>query len=394
MYFPNYDPTLHDVYLYGPSNTGLPIGLNPNCILYDCRNCYSAISLRSRAFSVEIKPVPPGTPTSMLPNYYNIGLPLLKSKSERTVTVAIHFMANKPSDVLGGGSAQLTKYTGFSGPNPITSISFWKPDFSGFTSYGPWTSSYNCVPLEDAPETVGLQIPTYFSGSPEVPGFGSGETFYQISSADYGFMDLLNANQEMVQTPLQNIHPYSILTDYQKNNLSDYLVPTTNNNTSILTYFVPVTDVYIWDGNDKIVPVDYIEFYFNKNGPASIQDSVQNSLTQVAAYVAGSTIAVGDSSSAFLYKSGNTFYEFGQGLGIYSRTYNGITYGGIVGPVTSGSFYPSYEFLKNKNLNENHYRISNTNDVILATNGIFTNVNNLLSQIVAQAQNKYNEVSG
>jgi len=30
----------------------------------------------------------------------------------------------------------------------------------------------------------------------------------------------------------------------------------------------------------------------------------------------------------------------------------------------------------------------------LATNGIFTNVNNLLSQIVAQAQNKYNEVSG
>jgi hypothetical protein len=62
--------------------------------------------------------------------------------------------------------------------------------------------------------------------------------------------------------------------------------------------------------------------------------------------------------------------------------------------VTSGSFYPSYEFLKNKNLNENHYRISNTNDVILATNGIFTNVNNLLSQIVSQAQNKYNEVSG
>jgi hypothetical protein len=392
MYFPNYDPSLHDVYLYDPSNTGLPIGLNPNCILYDCRNCYSSISIRSRAFNIQIKPVPPGTPTSLLPNYYNANSPLFKSKSEKIITVALHYMANKPSDNKSGG--QLAKYTGFSGPNPITSVSFWKPDFSGFTSYGPWTSSYNCVPLEDAPETVGLQIPIYFSGSPEVPGFGLGATFYKIASTDYGFMELLDENQEMVQTKFQNIHPYSLLTDYQKNNLSDYVIPSANNNTSIITYFVPVTDVYVWDGNDKIVPVDYIEFFFDKTLPSSLQDAVEKSLTYVIAYVAGATIAVGDSSSPFIYKSGNTFYEFGQGYGTNSKTYNGITYGGIGGPVTSGSFYPSYEFLKNKNLNENHYRISNTNDVILATNGIFTNVNNLLSQIVSQAQNKYNEVSG
>lgn len=389
MYFPDYNPTLHDVYLYGPSNTGLPIGLNPNCILYACRNCYSAISLRNRGFNLEVTPVPPGTPTSLLPNYYNINSPLFKSKSERSVTVAVHYMANKPSDSKGGNPSTLAKYTGFSGPNPQTSLSFWKSDLSGFTSYGPWTTTYNCVPLEDAPETVGLQVPSYFTGSPEVPGFATGATFYQIAARDYGLMDLLPTNQQMTQTPLQNIHVYSILTQYQRDNLKDYV---SSNSDTTISYFVPVNDVYVWDGIDKIIPVQYIGFSYEKT--KNNQEPIANSLNYVTVYVLGGKPAVGDSSSPFLYKSGNTFYEFGQAYSASEIIISGVTYGYLAGPTTSGSVYPSYQFLEKKNLNKNHYRISNDTGITLASNYLFQNVNYVLNQLLDVVQNKYNEVSG
>lgn len=395
MYFPDYNPTLHDVYLYGPSNTGTPTGLNPNCILYDCRNCYSAISIRNRAFTVLVEPVPPGTPTSMLANYYNAGAPLLVSKSDRVISVAMHYMANRPSDSQGTASV-LAKYTGLTGPFPITSVSFWKNDFSGLTSYGPWTSCYNCVPINDAPGSTGFQIPVYFTGSPEVPGFAAGATFYQICARDYGFMDLIPGNQQMSQTPMQHIHPYAMLTESQKDNLKDFISSYNVLSSTAIDYVIPVTDVYIWDGNDKIIPAQYIQFSYYTKNLGSGEPGVVNisSLNFVWVFVAGGKGAVGDSSSQFLYKAGNTFYCFGQALSTAQSVINGITHGALIGPTTAGSFYPTYQYLENKNMNENHYRFSNNTGVTLATNTIFQNVNSLLDSILTTMQNKYNEFTG
>ena len=73
MYFPSYNPTIHDLYLYGPSNTGNPIGLNPNCLLYDARESYKSIGVRPRSFTVQIPSLigpTAGTPLSQYANYY------------------------------------------------------------------------------------------------------------------------------------------------------------------------------------------------------------------------------------------------------------------------------------------------------------------------------------
>lgn len=396
MYFSSYNPTLHDLYLYDASNTGTPTGLNPNCILYDCSNCYSSISVRPRSFSVLVQTVPPGTPTSMLANYYNAGAPLFAVKSDKIISVALHYMANLPSDSQTGAVKVRAKYTGLSGPNAITSINFWKNDYSGLTSYGPWTSSYNCVPTQLAPESSEFQIPIYFTGSPEVPGFSTGATFYKIAANDYAFMDLLPANQQMTQTKMQHIHPYALLTEYQKNNIEEYRGSYNVLTSTSITYNIPTTDVYIWDGNDKIIPVQYIQFNYYTENPTSGTNGVMEggSLLFVWALVSTGKGGVGDSSSQFLYKSGNTFYSFGQALTTGTFTVNGATYGALGGPVTAGSFYPTYQYLENKNMNQNHYRFSNNAGLTLATNPLFQNVNSLLDNIITTMQNKYNEFTG
>lgn len=387
MYYPNYNPTLHDVYLYDSSNTGLPIGLNPNCILYDCRNCYKSISVRARAFANLIKPVPPGTPTSLLANYYNTATPLFVVESDKKISATIHYLANKPTD----SSSAEAKYTGYSGPNPIGSINFWKNDFSGLTNYGPWTSVYNCVPYEMLGGTFFIST-RYFSGSPEVPGFSSGATFYKISAPDHGFMDLLSQEQEMVQPTMQHIHPYAILTQQQKDDLESFItapVYDVSDSNDLIEYAVPVTDVYVWDGNDKIIPAEYIKFSF-KTSP-----SLLNTLQQLSVLIEnGSVIGLGDSSGQFLYKKGNTFYSFGHASSFTIPIVDGITYSAVFGSAHAGSFLPTYGYLNDTGIDANKYRISNNSDVILATNNLFQNVNNLLDNIVSALQNKYNEFTG
>jgi len=393
MYYPNYNPTLHDVYLYDPSNTGLPTGLNPNCILYDCRNCYKSISVRARAFTNLIKTVPPGTPTSLLANYYNTATPLFVVESDKKVSATIHYLANKPSD----SNLFDSKYTGYSGPNPIGSINFWKNDFSGLTNYGPWTSVYNCVPYPMLGGTFFVS-PRYFSGSPEVPGFSSGATFYRIAATDHGFMDLLPQEQEMVQTTMQHIHPYAILTQQQKDDLESFItspVYDVLDSNDLIEYAVPVTDVYVWDGNDKVIPAEYIKFSF-KTSPSPLDTLLYtNSLQQLSVLMEnGTAIAVGDSSSQFLYKKGNTFYSFGHTTSFSTPTVDGITYAAAFGCAHAGSFLPTYVYLDDTGIDANKYRISNNSDVILATNNLFQNVNNLLDNIVSALQNKYNEFTG
>ena len=70
---PDYDPITQDLYLYGSSNTGLPTGWNPNCVVYQYRDQLESRRARPRVFfnTNSNYPPPQGLTLSQRPNYYN-----------------------------------------------------------------------------------------------------------------------------------------------------------------------------------------------------------------------------------------------------------------------------------------------------------------------------------
>jgi len=369
MYYENYNPTLHDVYLYGPTNTGYPIGLNPNCLIYGAREDYASISLRPRAFNVLIESPPPGVGLSMLPNYYNTNSPIFTVVSPNSVMLNMHHTANKPSDA-GSFSA---KYTGLTSAYPIGSLYFWNFNFSGFSSYGPWTSAFNAMPLNTISGNTAYAVPEYFNGSPEIPGFSSGGTYYRIMLRDIGFMNIIGSGITMSQTKAKIVHPIFALTEEQKNNLANFQYIPSNIKSDIIsgTYNVPVNNVYLWDGMDKIIPVSQITFYYADD------NFIQYGASDVDIYFDGNYKAgIGDSSSQLIFVKDNKIYFIGGAymIGLDEKT-----------PIASqyiSAYLPQYSYFSGISLDKNHYWYNHGSGTTLATKIDFTRIENQLENLI------------
>jgi len=390
MYYPNYNPSVNDVYLYGPANTGLPIGLNPNCLIYGASADYRSISVRSRAFTVTGgTPIPPGTTAAYLPNYYNIGGPLFTAISTQTICSAIHFSANKSSDSTG----EYAKYTGTTTAFPTGSLSFWNNTYTGFSSYGPWTGIYNCVPLNQITGATSYSGAVYFAGSPEIPGFGSGGTYYNIFPSDIGMMDFLLPGNTLPVEPIKKVNPYYGITNII-NGISAYADVADIQANGGIQYAIPVEDFYFWDGNDKIIPVDYIKIKFSIATNPLINDSISLYFSAPSSTVATNMVWGGDSSGQFIYYKNNKIYFIGFASTSTGPTIiNGQYYAGVSGSLYCDSKLPLYNFLLQRPIDKNHYWYAHSDGATLATQIDFTRLLNLNNQVLTTLNTLYTEIS-
>ena len=385
MYYSKYDPTIHDVYLYGPGNIGYPIGLNPNSLIYGASGDFRSILPRPRAFTgIGPVPIPPTAGVTSLPNYYNIkDSPVYIVIGEKTVSGNIHYTGNKSSDSL----LNRAKYTGTTTAYPTNSLSFWNNNFSGLCSYGPWTGIYNYVPLNEISGNTGYAAPLYFQGSPEIPNFQNGATFYKILTLDYGFMDLLNAGITLSQPKAKRISVSTLITDFVEQGLTlDY------NKISNDKFSVTCTaqNLYIWDGNDKVIPIpkikvsyyDYILNDINYTEPLGLESIFSSS---------GGTYAlwVGDSSSQIIYKKNNSLYFLGSIESLGTDGF-GYEYSGL-GPLYCGDSLPLYNFLTERLVDPNHFWYPLNQRLTLATQIDFTRLETAINNLSSKINNLYQE---
>lgn len=388
MYYVDYDPSLHDVYLYGPGNTGYPIGVNPNSLIAGASADFRTILPRFRNFTgTGPVSIPPGTTAAYLPNYYNVAnSPLMIVLGDSTIASTVHYLANKPSDT---NFDNLAKYTGTTTAYPITSLSFWNSSFSGLCAYGPWTGIYNCVPVNQITGATSYAYAKYFPGSPEIPGFATGATFYQILSNDYGFMDLLGSGPTLSQPIAKIISIGALANDVAlQGNTVEYR--TVAGDQSIVYLFVQTPDLYLWDGCDKIIPIPelYVRYMHQPdNTPVASQELfVVFSGTAVPAETAyaGNTYAawVGDSSSQVIYKKNNSLYFVGTITALGSSSFIlGSGYFYLTGPLYAADVYPLYNFLGSREIDRNHYWYPLNQGLTLATQIDFTRIESALNNL-------------
>lgn len=377
MYYSGYDPTIHDVYLYGPGNTGYPTGLNPNSLIYGASGDFRSILPRQRQFTgTGPIPIPPGTGVTSLPNYYNIkDSPLLVIIGDKTVSGNIHYMANKSSDSFA--YTTYAKYTGTTSAYPISLLGFWNNNLSGFSYYGPWTGIYNCVPSNQITGATAYARARYFSGSPEIPAFAAGATFYEILNPDHGFMDLLGSGTTMAQPIAKKISPSTLIQELIERGMTADYTKLTSPNFSVT---IPTLDCYIWDGNDKVIPVSGINITYAFNST-----TYETRPLSFTAYFsnAGATYTgwVGDSSSQLLYLKNNSLHFVGAVLSL-STVNNNFAFSG---PVYCGDVLPLYNFLGSRLVDRNHYWCPLHQGLTLASQIDFTRlqttINNLSSKV-------------
>lgn len=383
MYYKYYDPTIHDIYLYGPGNVGMPIGVNPNSLIYGASADFASLLPRYRSFSVTgPAPIPPGSGVTSLPNYYNNSSPQYIIVGDKTLAGNCHYSANMSSDSLGNFFNAYGKYTGTTTAYPALTITAWNNDLSGFCSYGPFTGMYNCVPLNQITGSTVYARPRYFSGSPEIPGFATGATFYQILSEDCGFFDLIGSGPTFTQPIAKKISPSTLVQELIEQGMTaEYStsVPTTGN----FQLTIPCVNVFIWDGNDKIIPVYKMKFNYSYFYPAANQYPQVSPITYEIVLntpVNGEMIYaiwVGDSSSQLLYMKNNSLYFLG---GLFQ---GGENYG--VGMLYCADSLPLYNFLQNRLVDKNHYSTPFHEEVSLATkinfNTLETTLNNFNTSV-------------
>lgn len=377
MYYSGYDPTIHDVYLYGPGNIGYPTGLNPNSLIYGASADFASILPRYRAFTgTGPIPIPLGTGVTSLPNYYNIkDSPLLVITGDKTVSGNVHYMANKSSDSFAYSG--YAKYTGTTSAYPISSLGFWNNNLSGFSYYGPWTGIYNCVPSNQITGATAYAKARYFSGSPEIPGFAAGATFYQILNPDHGFMDLLGSGTTMAQPIAKKISPSTLIQELIERGITADYTKSTSPDFSVT---IPTIDCYMWDGNDKVIPVSGINITYAFNTTTYFTQPLS-----FTAYFsnAGATYTgwVGDSSSQLLYLKNNSLHFVGAVLSLSSVNNNFA----FSGPVYCGDVLPLYNFLGSRLVDRNHYWYPLHQGLTLASQIDFTRlqttINNLSSKV-------------
>jgi hypothetical protein len=386
MYYSKYDPTIHDVYLYGPGNVGYPIGLNPNSLIYGASGDFRSILPRQRAFTgTGPVPIPPTAGVTSFPNYYNIkDSPIYVVIGEETVSGNIHYTANKSSDSI----LNTAKYTGTTTGYPINTLSFWNNNFSGLCSYGPWTGIYNYVPLNGISGATGYATPRYFNGSPEIPGFESGATYYQILPIDYGFMDLINAGITLSQPKAKKIGVSALIKEFTDHGLTLDYTKLSNN---IFQVTCTAQNLYIWDGNDKVIPIpaiqvsyyDYILNNIHFTQPLGLQNIFSNSITG-ATY----NLWVGDSSSQIIYKKNNSLYFLGSIESVGGLPPNNSI---ALGPLYYGDSLPLYNFLTERLVEPNHYWYALNQGLTLATQIDFTRLETAINNLSSKINNLYQE---
>lgn len=379
MYYKNYDPTIHDIYLYGPGNVGLPIGLNPNSLIYGASADFASIIPRYRAFTgTGPIPIPPGTGVTSLPNYYNIkDSPLNIIVGNKSISTSLHYTANKPSD----SGLALAKYTGTTSAYPAISVGAWNNSLTGLSYYGPFTGFYNCVPINKISGITTYSTPYYFSGSPEIPGFATGGTFYQIFSDDYGIMDLIGSGMTLSQPIAKKISASTLIQELVEQGMTaEYNISTSTS----FTVTIPAINLYLWDGNDKIIPVSrFGSTYAILPGP---NPNIKTYYILPKEFVAGFlnteedlySIWVGDSSSQLIYMKNNSLYFVGCVLATSGDGTAG-SYSNVMGPLYSTDALPTYNNLGNLLLDKNHYSYPLHQGLTLATQSDFTRLQNSLN---------------
>jgi hypothetical protein len=350
MYFKNYNPTLHDVYVYGDGNTGYPTGLNTNCLIYDARKSYQAISLRERSWTITGPSggPPEGATVGVYPNYYNIGYPLFWWVSKTMLGACTHFSSDIPCDSIAGEQSFVVKETGLTGSYDRY---YWDSDLSNKTFYSNFRGIYNASEYQPY-----VDVPRYFKGwsgtslacEEQAPGFGTGSTFYQITTTDYSFSRLPSTSSpnQYNGKVLKSISPLSILTQEQVKGITSYLISTNDTNPFELgniVYEFPVSDVYFWGGNDTIQPVAKIRLGYRQVGfiTGSLWDNTS------IKYKRGpfirllfdeeeeSILWTGDSSGLLLYKKNNELFSISSLLTTAGR-----------GDLHASSLLPPVEYLR------------------------------------------------
>ena len=192
MFIKDYNPKIDDVFLYDESNSGYPIGLNPSSPLYPYRKSLLPINVRSRDYSPYQKNPdypdgpPAGTSLKQYPNYYNNNQVLSWWISSSTLGSCIHYTPTKPSD-----SPSLIPIRKKTTLVDERSLKYWKDlNFDDLETYSNFYNIYTHVPA-NLVRTTNIES-YYFPGSPEISGFGTGATFYQVSKRDYGFLTLVS----------------------------------------------------------------------------------------------------------------------------------------------------------------------------------------------------------
>lgn len=346
MYFPAYNPTLHDPYLYSAGNVGYPIGLNPNCLLYDARESYKAISVRNRDYDRQSTsyPLPPGADISLYPNHYNNNEPLYFKITDKFLSCSTHFtyffhwdypnnyfctnpFKINPPAICGPNVSPFEKFRE-GGQTGISSVRFWNSGFTGFFDVSGIEHMYDYVSNSSS---VGLSFGVY--------DINQGATFYKITNYDHSLMKKKNysSSNNFGTETLSVVHPLSILTKEQIDNIDDY-------KTSSTSYRVPVVNTFIWGGNDTIAPVDYISFVIRPILKSSNFNDFFASIRSIEANVLGANFWGGDSSGLILYKKNNKLYSLGHALSAGSSVINNNQYGIAGGPTHASTFYPSMKY--------------------------------------------------
>ena len=391
MYYPDYNPSLHDIFLYGPGNSGYPIAINSNSLIAGASADFASVMPRIRRFQTEIKPLPLGATEEVYPNYYNADTPLHVVISEKIIASNIHYTANKPSD----STLNYAKYTGTTTAYPTLTSSFWKPDLSGFTSYGPFSGYYNCLPSSLLPSGYSFANSVHFSGSPEIPGFATGATQYLICNPDLSFSNLLNSNQNIAAEPIKIISPHELITDQQLENINNYLITEYLENTFTYAYSFPVENVYYWDGNDKCIPVEYLKFSFNYStnfDPNYVfPENLFFSPFLNGYFKAFSLLGVGDSSGQLIYLQNNKLYFLGAGYLAQANVdyVKGANLNNLFFPLESiGTpgyqqlVYTNLQALTNLPIDRDHYSTTLNTGLTLATQIDFTRVQEKMNLLV------------
>jgi hypothetical protein len=402
MYFKNYNPELHDIYLYGPENTGYPTGLNPNCLIYGASASYRAISLRERAFTVEgpSGPPPGGATIGAYPNYYNIGYPLFWWVSKTMLGACTHFTDDKPCDsitslILGINTSSFVKETGLTASYGRY---YWDSNYSTKTFYDDFRGIYNCV--EYQPYT---NVERYFSGwcgacsscEAQAPGFSAGNTWHQITTTDFSFSRLPSfaSPNSFNGKPLKSISPFMVLSQEQIKGITAYLVEANSNNpfeVGNIIYEFPVSDVYFWGGNDTIQPVSKLRCGFRQLNVLSTSDwKSPQTIYKRGAYVRmifdddeESKLWSGDSSGLLLYKKGNELYS------IFSL----LSTSGL-GELHASTVLPSREYLRTQTDIKPSYFFSNRSSTGPASTSGMTALITSMAQALVNAQNKYTSLT-
>lgn len=395
MYFKNYNPTLHDVYLYGAGNTGYPIALNPNCLIYGASASYQAISLRYRDWTVvgNCGPPPTGSSLGVYPNYYNIGYPLFWWVSKTMLGACTHFSSDKPCDTTL--SFPFVKETGLTAQYGRY---YWDSNLSTKTYYDNFRGIYNCVSYE--PD---VDIPRYFEGwsgaslacEDQAPGYGTGATYYQITTTDHSFSRLPSASSPNIYTGkvLKAISPLGVLTQQQISGLTQYLVEANSTNEFDLgniIYEFPVNDVYFWGGNDTVQSVSKLRLGYRQ------LDILPGSFwpTPSLVYKRGPFIKMifdegeesilwsGDSSGLLLYMKNGELFSLMSLL-----TTQGI------GDLHSSTVLPNMQYMLSQTDIKSTYFYSNRGTGTAANKAGFSAAYLAMANALIVAQNKYNQLT-